>query len=216
MSKDGSAFAYPMLLKEAAKWASKNSLWPMPFGTSCCGIEMMALLSSHYDLARFGAEVVRFSPRQADMLLVAGTITTKMAPVLRTIYDQMLEPKWVIAMGACSSSGGIFDTYSVLQGIDEIMPVDVYVPGCPPIPEGVIHAVLHLQKIIDGEFERRPAERPSYEQAVDAMTYRKAVGSEINAGWKVTTEGIVPGSSSIPRVTKPVNLGEINKDKSNV
>lgn len=216
MSKDGSAFAYPMLLQEAAKWARKNSLWPMPFGTSCCGIEMMAVLSSHYDLSRFGAEVVRFSPRQADLLLVAGTITTKMAPVLRTIYDQMLEPKWVIAMGACSSSGGIFDTYSVLQGIDEIMPVDVYVPGCPPIPEGVIHAVLHLQKIIDGEFERRPAERPSYEQALDAMTYRKAVGPEINAGWKVTAEGIVPGSQAMPRPNQIVSASASNKDKHNV
>ena len=216
MSKDGSAFAYPMLLQDAAKWARKNSLWPMPFGTSCCGIEMMSVLSSHYDLARFGAEVVRFSPRQADLLLVAGTITTKMAPVLRTVYDQMLEPKWVIAMGACSSSGGIFDTYSVLQGIDEIMPVDVYVPGCPPIPEGVIHAVLHLQKIIDGEFERRPAERPSYEQAIDAMNYRKPIGSEVNAGWKVTTQGVVPGNTAPSHVTKPVDLGELNKDKSNV
>jgi NADH-quinone oxidoreductase subunit B len=193
MSKDGSAFAYPMVLAEAAKWARKNSLWPMPFGTSCCGIEMMAVLGSHYDLSRFGAEVVRFSPRQADLLLVAGTITTKMAPVLRTIYDQMLEPKWVIAMGACSSSGGIFDTYSVLQGIDEIMPVDVYVPGCPPIPEGVIHAVLHLQKIIDGSIERNTAEKPSHEDAINAMNYRKAMTHDISANWRVTQEGIVPG-----------------------
>lgn len=192
MSKDGSSFVYPILLQDAVKWARKNSLWPMPFATSCCGIEVMGVLGSHYDLSRFGAEVVRFSPRQADLLLVAGTITTKMAPVLRTIYDQMLEPKWVIAMGACSSSGGIFDTYSVLQGIDEIMPVDVYVPGCPPIPEGVIYSVLHLQKIIDGEFERKPAERPTPEDAMNAMTYRKAV-DPVEANWKVTGEGIVPG-----------------------
>ena len=122
MSKDGSAMFFPTLLSDAVKWARKNSLWPMPFGTSCCGIELMSTLSSTYDLSRFGAEVVRFSPRLCDMIIVAGTITTKMAPELRTIYDQMLEPKWVIAMGACSSSGGIFDTYSVLQGIDEIMP----------------------------------------------------------------------------------------------
>lgn len=193
MSKDGSTMIFPALLQEAAKWAQKNSLWPMPFGTSCCGIEMMSTLSSTYDLSRFGAEVVRFSPRQADMLIVAGTITTKMAPVLRTIYDQMLEPKWVIAMGACSSSGGIFDTYSVLQGIDEIMPVDVYVPGCPPIPEGLIHAILHLQKVIEGKAERRPAERPTHDDAMNAMQYRKCVGTALDAGWTVTKDGIVPG-----------------------
>lgn len=175
MSKDGSSLLFPTLLSDAVKWARKNSLWPMPFGTSCCGIELMSTLSSTYDLARFGAEVVRFSPRQCDLLIVAGTITTKMGPVLRTIYDQMLEPKWVIAMGACSSSGGIFDTYSVLQGIDEIMPVDVYVPGCPPIPEGLIHAIIHLQKIIDTGAPRKPAERPTYEVAVDAMNYRKVI-----------------------------------------
>ncbi len=172
MSKDGSAFFHLTRLDEAIKWSRKNSLWPMPFGTSCCGIEMMSTLSSTYDLARFGAEVVRFSPRQADMLLVAGTITTKMAPVLRTIYDQMLEPKWVVAMGACSSSGGIFDTYSVLQGIDEIMPVDVYIPGCPPIPEGLINGILYLQRIIDEDLPRGQAKRPTYEDAMNAMSYR--------------------------------------------
>jgi len=192
-NKDGSSFFIPTLLSEASKWAQKNSLWPMPFGTSCCGIEMMSTLSSTYDLSRFGAEVVRFSPRQADMLIVAGTITTKMAPVLRTIYDQMLEPKWVIAMGACSSSGGIFDTYSVLQGIDEIMPVDVYVPGCPPIPEGLIHAILHLQNKIDQGLDRKPAERPTQDDAMNAMSYRKAIGpssehSQIKADFIVTPE----------------------------
>ncbi len=172
MSKDGSVFFHTTLLSEAAKWSRKNSLWPMPFGTSCCGIEMMSSLSSTYDLARFGSEVVRFSPRQADMLLVAGTITTKMAPVLRTIYDQMLEPKWVVAMGACSSSGGIFDTYSVLQGIDEIMPVDVYIPGCPPIPEGLIHGILELQRIVEEGLPRHQARRPSYDDAMNAMSFR--------------------------------------------
>ncbi len=188
MSKDGSSFFFPTLLSEVSKWAKKNSLWPMPFGTSCCGIEMMSTLSSTYDLSRFGAEVVRFSPRQADMLIVAGTITTKMAPVLRTIYDQMLEPKWVIAMGACSSSGGIFDTYSVLQGIDEIMPVDVYVPGCPPIPEGLIHAIIHLQNKIDTGMDRKPAERPTHDDALNAMTYRKGVGYDIKANFVITPE----------------------------
>ncbi len=187
MSKDGSSFFYPTLLSEAAKWAQKNSLWPMPFGTSCCGIEMMSTLSSTYDLSRFGAEVVRFSPRQADMLIVAGTITTKMAPVLRTIYDQMLEPKWVIAMGACSSSGGIFDTYSVLQGIDEIMPVDVYVPGCPPIPEGLITAIMHLQTKIEKGMDRKPAERPTQEDAMNAMSYRKSI-ADIKADFVVTAD----------------------------
>ena len=190
MSKDGSSIFYPTLLAEAAKWAQKNSLWPMPFGTSCCGIEMMSTLSSTYDLSRFGAEVVRFSPRQADMLIVAGTITTKMGPVLRTIYDQMLEPKWVIAMGACSSSGGIFDTYSVLQGIDEIMPVDVYVPGCPPIPEGLLYAIMHLQKKIQNGEDRKPAERPNQEDAMNAMSYRKEVASDIRANFVVTPEHV--------------------------
>jgi NADH-quinone oxidoreductase subunit B len=193
MSKDGSTLVFPMLLREAAKWAQKNSLWPMPFGTSCCGIEMMSTLSSHYDLSRFGAEVVRFSPRQADMLIVAGTITTKMAPVLRTIYDQMLEPKWVIAMGACSSSGGIFDTYSVLQGIDEIMPVDVYVPGCPPIPEGLIHSIIHLQNLIDKNLERKPAEKPTPDDAMNAMTYRKLV-QPIKSNYVATKDGVVPSN----------------------
>jgi len=187
MSKDGSSFFIPTTLAEVSKWATKNSLWPMPFGTSCCGIEMMSTLSSTYDLSRFGAEVVRFSPRQADMLIVAGTITTKMAPVLRTIYDQMLEPKWVIAMGACSSSGGIFDTYSVLQGIDEIMPVDVYVPGCPPIPEGLIHAILHLQKKITNGEDRNPAERPTYDDALNAMSYRKAI-NDVKADLTITQD----------------------------
>jgi len=190
MSKDGSSIFYPTLLSEAAKWAQANSLWPMPFGTSCCGIEMMSTISSTYDLSRFGAEVVRFSPRQADMLIVAGTITTKMGPILRTIYDQMLEPKWVIAMGACSSSGGIFDTYSVLQGIDEIMPVDVYVPGCPPIPEGLIYAILHLQKKIQTGEDRKPSERPTQDDAMNAMSYRKGVGYDMKANFVVTPEHV--------------------------
>jgi NADH-quinone oxidoreductase subunit B len=179
MSKDGSSLIFPTMLSHAVQWARKNSLWPMPFGTSCCGIELMSTLSSTYDLSRFGAEVVRFSPRQADLLIVAGTITTKMGPVLRTIYDQMLEPKWVIAMGACSSSGGIFDTYSVMQGIDEIMPVDVYVPGCPPIPEGLINAILHLQKSIENSAVRVTAEKPSYDDAVNAMTFKKFTGNHV-------------------------------------
>src|SRR6195952_3035224 len=118
--------------------ARKNSLWPLPFATSCCGIEFMATMGSHYDLARLGAERVGFSPRQCDLLMVMGTIAKKMGPVLRQVYLQMAEPRWVLSMGACASSGGIFDTYSVLQGIDQIIPVDVYIPGCPPRPEAVL------------------------------------------------------------------------------
>jgi NADH-quinone oxidoreductase subunit B len=129
-------------------WAASNSFWPFPFGTACCAIEFMSTVSSHYDLARFGAEVVRFSPRQSDVLLVAGTINDKMAPVLKRIYDQMADPKWVISMGACASSGGVFDNYAIVQGVDTIIPVDVYVPGCPPTPDGLLYAVNLIQQQI--------------------------------------------------------------------
>ena len=132
-------------------WGRKNSLWPMPLGLSCCGIELMAMLGPKFDLARFGAEAARFSPRQCDLLVVAGTLTWKMAQAARTIYDQMPEPKWVIAMGVCSSSGGMYDSYAVVQGVDSIMPVDIYVPGCPPRPDAVIDAILKLQKKIERE-----------------------------------------------------------------
>ena len=116
------------------KWARKSSIWPMPFGTACCAIEFMALTASHYDLARFGAEVLRFSPRQADLMFVAGTIVEKEAPVLKTIYDQMPEPKWVISMGVCASSGGMLNNYAIVQGVDHVVPVYIYLPGCPPRP----------------------------------------------------------------------------------
>jgi NADH-quinone oxidoreductase subunit B len=135
--------------------ARANSLWPLPFATSCCGIEFMATMGNHYDLARFGSERPSFSPRQADMLLVMGTIAKKMAPVLRQVYIQMAEPRWVVAVGACATSGGIFDTYSVLQGIDEVIPVDVYVPGCPPRPEAILSGVLQLQELVKNESVRR-------------------------------------------------------------
>ena len=131
--------------------ARKNSIWPLPFATSCCGIEFMATMGAHYDLGRFGAERLSFSPRQADLLMVMGTIAKKMAPVVQQVYEQMAEPRWVIAVGACASSGGVFDTYSVLQGIDKVVPVDVYVPGCPPTAEALLYGILQLQSKIRRE-----------------------------------------------------------------
>ncbi len=136
-------------------WARGNSMWPLPFGTACCAIEFMSTVSSHYDMARFGAEVVRFSPRQSDVMIVAGTIVDKMAPVLKKVYEQMPEPRFVIAMGACATSGGFYRAYHVVQGIDEIIPVDIWVPGCPPTPDGLIYGILKLrEKIIRGELPR--------------------------------------------------------------
>src|SRR5579864_7570294 len=138
-------------LDKVVGMARANSLWPLPFATSCCGIEFMATMASTYDLGRFGAERLSFSPRQADLLMVMGTIAKKMGPVMRQVYLQMAEPRWVMAVGACASSGGIFDTYSVLQGIDEVIPVDVYVPGCPPRPEAIIDGFMQIQKLVQTE-----------------------------------------------------------------
>ncbi len=142
-------------MEEVIGLARANSLWPLPFATSCCGIEFMATMASHYDLGRFGAERLSFSPRQADMLMVMGTIAKKMGPTLRQVYEQMAEPRWVLAVGACATSGGIFDSYSVLQGIDRIIPVDVYVPGCPPRPEQILEGVLKIQELAKNESLRR-------------------------------------------------------------
>jgi len=156
-------------LDSLINWGRKNSLWPMPLGLSCCGIELMAMIGPKFDIARFGAEAARFSPRQCDLLVVAGTLTWKMATAARLIYDQMPDPKWVIAMGVCSSSGGMYDSYAVVQGVDSILPVDVYVPGCPPRPDAVIDAILKLQKKIERE---RPVAR-----LLEGTTVRDVRGS---------------------------------------
>jgi NADH-quinone oxidoreductase subunit B len=142
-------------LEKVVASARANSIWPLPFATSCCGIEYMATMGSNYDLARFGMERMSFSPRQADLLIVAGTISKKLGPILKQVYEQMAEPKWVLSVGACASSGGIFDTYSVLQGIDRVIPVDVYVPGCPPRPEQIIDGIMKIQEMARNESLRR-------------------------------------------------------------
>ena len=146
-------------LESVVKWARYRSMFPATFGLACCAIEMMGSGGPHYDLARFGMEVFRASPRQADLMIVAGRVSQKMAPVLRQIYDQMMEPNWVISMGVCASSGGMFNNYAIVQGVDQIVPVDVYAPGCPPGPETLMHAILTLhQQIGDGELTRRRSE----------------------------------------------------------
>ena len=143
-------------VEKMVQWARRSSIWPVTFGLACCAIEMMAMSCSRYDVARFGAEVFRGSPRQSDLMIVAGRLSRKMAPALRRIYDQMPEPKWVISMGACASIGGVFDNYALVQGVDQIVPVDVYVPGCPPGPETLLHGILTLHDMIrTGELMRR-------------------------------------------------------------
>lgn len=143
-------------LEDVVQWARRRSMWPASFGLACCAIEMMAAGAAHYDLGRYGMEVFRASPRQADLMIVAGRVSQKMAPVLRQVYDQMVEPKWVISMGVCASSGGMFNNYAIVQGVDQIVPVDVYIPGCPPGPETLMHGILNLHEMVrTGEIMKR-------------------------------------------------------------
>jgi NADH-quinone oxidoreductase subunit B len=148
-----------LVRKYGINWARKYSLWPMPFGTACCAIELMATAASRFDVARFGAEAMRFTPRQADLVICAGRVPIKLMPILQRIYVQMCEPKWVISMGACASSGGVFDTYAVVQGIDQFVPVDVYVPGCPPRPEQLLEGIMAIQRIVEQEGVTRSVDR---------------------------------------------------------
>jgi NADH-quinone oxidoreductase subunit B len=169
-------------LDKLANWVRKNSLWPMPFATACCGIELMATGASRFDIARFGAEAMRFSPRQCDLMIVAGRVVMKILPVLQRIWQQMPEPKWCISMGACASSGGVFDTYAVVQGIDRFLPVDIYVPGCPPRPDQLLQSVIDLQEKIQRtgtlagkEFEARNRPEAPRPLAVEVPAAEKVV-----------------------------------------
>ncbi|MCX6055522.1 MAG: NADH-quinone oxidoreductase subunit B [Chloroflexi bacterium] len=150
-SKNGNSGVVVTTLEQAVNWSRTNSMWPMLFGLACCAIEMMGAQAANYDMSRFGMELMRASPRQSDLMIVAGRVSQKMAPVLRNLYDQMPEPKWVIAMGDCAACGGVFNNYAVLQGVDEVVPVDVYVSGCPPRPEGLINGVITLHKKVSRE-----------------------------------------------------------------
>jgi NADH-quinone oxidoreductase subunit B len=181
-------------LEDLVKWARRNSVWPATFGLACCAIEMMSLGAADYDISRMGMEVFRASPRQADLMIVAGRVSQKMAPVLRQVYDQMMEPKWVISMGVCASSGGMFNNYAIVQGVDQIVPVDVYAPGCPPSPETLLHAILTLhEKIRNGEITRRkPIESRVSEGDQTAIAVGGSDGESGDvAGWVPEVPGAV-------------------------
>jgi NADH-quinone oxidoreductase subunit B len=167
-------------LDDLVNWSRANSLWPMPFGTACCAIEFMATAAARFDLARFGMERMAFSPRQSDVLICAGRLPFKLAPVIRKIWDQMMQPKWAISMGACASTGGIFDNYAMVQGIDTVIPVDVYVPGCPPRPEGLLHGILMLQQKIRGESVFDPTLRVEKLVSGTGMFLEPAVVDELS------------------------------------
>src|SRR5690625_3211007 len=202
--KDGSPSFLTTRLDFVVNWARRNSIWPMPFGTACCAIEMMAASASNYDTARFGMERMAFSPRQADLLICAGRVTYKMAPVLRRIWDQMPQPKWAISMGACASSGGVFDVYSMVQGIDTIIPVDVYVPGCPPRPEGLIYAVLMLHEKIKGESLTRRDLRAEDPNAVGKPALPDRTIEEVAVPFgNSTSQNRASGMVSTDAVTRP-------------
>jgi len=165
-------------LEDVVRWARQNSMWPATFGLACCALEMMAMGAAHYDVARFGMEVFRASPRQADLMIVAGRVSQKMAPVLRQVYDQMMEPKWVISMGVCASTGGMFNNYALVQGVDQIVPVDVYVPGCPPNPQTLLHGIITLHDLI---------------RTGDIVSRREHTG----AGAEVHVEASTPGEQPV-------------------
>ncbi|MFQ5688734.1 MAG: NADH-quinone oxidoreductase subunit B [Gemmatimonadota bacterium] len=190
-------------------WARRNSLWPMPFGTACCAIEMMASAASKYDIARFGMERMSFSPRQADLMIVAGRVSYKMAPVLRMIWDQMPQPKWCVSMGACASSGGMFDNYTIVQGIDTIVPVDVYVPGCPPRPEGLIYGLLMIQEKIKGESISDPAARLEAPEATGKPNLpAEAVELVSQPFGNSTNQNRVSGLAPTSEVSRPADRRE--------
>jgi NADH-quinone oxidoreductase subunit B len=190
-------------------WARESSIWPMGFGLACCAIEMMNATSSRNDLARFGSEVFRASPRQADVMIVSGRVSRKMAPVLRRIYDQMPEPKWVISMGACATSGGVFDNYAIVQGVDKIVPVDVYIPGCPPRPEMLIHAVMMLQDKVMKESVRDRKDVQA-EEAREAVPPGTLPGSGISA----TNEAAAQEKPSRPYAITSANASRHERRRS--
>ena len=174
-------------LEDVVRWGRRNSVFPATFGLACCALEMMATGAAHYDLARFGMEVFRASPRQADLMIVAGRVSQKMAPVLRQVYDQMVEPKWVISMGVCASSGGMFNNYAIVQGVDQIVPVDVYVPGCPPGPETLMHGILTLhEQIRTGELLRRREASPTGRRRDPARAAEPAPATSLSDGGEAT------------------------------